>query len=114
SENTSARSFEPPPRSFASAASKSRSHRVMKPPPPECANCGATLPRHARSCPECGADERTGWRDTSIYDGLDLPDDDSPAAADRPSRHVNGIAWYWWCVGIALVAILTLGALALL
>ena len=87
----------------------------MKSPPTECANCGATIPRHARSCPECGADERTGWRETSIYDGLDLPDENDDATTRRaPSRDVNGIAWYWWCVGVALAAILVLGALALL
>jgi len=41
----------------------------------ECANCGAPIPRHAKACPECGADERTGWRETSLYDDLDLPDE---------------------------------------
>ena len=25
-------------------------------PPEECAQCGATIPRHARACPECGAE----------------------------------------------------------
>ena len=42
--------------------------------PAECANCGAAIPRRARACPECGADERTGWRenDATRYDGLDL------------------------------------------
>jgi hypothetical protein len=48
-------------------------------PPEECANCGA--------------DERTGWRETSVYDGLNLPDsayDDGP----RPPRR-QGLAWYW-------------------
>lgn len=85
----------------------------MKSPPTECANCGASIPRDARACPECGADERTGWRETSIYDGLDLPvDNDSSSRA--PDRDVNGIAWYWWCVGIALLACLVLGASALL
>ena len=46
-----------------------------RPPPEECANCGAVIPRGAKACPECGADERTGWRETSGYDGLDLPDE---------------------------------------
>lgn len=79
-------------------------------PPSECANCGATIPRDARSCPECGADERTGWRDTDAYDGLDLPEsafeDDQTARQPAPHR-VNGIAWYWW-----LVAVLILGGIA--
>lgn len=76
-----------------------------RPPPEECANCGATLPRSARSCPECGADERTGWREADLYDGLDLPGgaEDSPNRSRRP-RQVNGVAWYWWLVGVALLA----------
>lgn len=78
------------------------------PAPDECANCGATIPRGAKSCPECGADERTGWREQSIYDELDLPDDayedaDAAPAKRPPERRVNGIAWYWWCVGVAVV-----------
>lgn len=87
-----------------------------RPAPDECANCGAAIPRGARACPECGADERTGWResDATRYDGLDLPehafDDDEPAkqTARRPNRdrRVNGIPWYWWCVGIALLVVL--------
>jgi hypothetical protein len=87
------------------------------PPPTECAQCGAAIPRHARACPECGADERTGWRETSLYDGLDLPDEAwSDTDAPRPPslRRVNGIAWYWWCVGVAVLLVFALGALALL
>lgn len=90
-------------------------------PPAECAQCGATIPPRALACPECGADERTGWRETSIYDGMDLPDhawedDDTQTSksATPPVRRVNGIAWYWWCVGVALLLFLGLGALALL
>lgn len=49
--------------------------------PEECAQCGAPIPPRARACPDCGADERTGWREASIYDGLDLP----PAAGDEES-----------------------------
>ncbi len=83
------------------------------PPPAGCAQCGASIPRHARACPECGADERTGWRESSIYDGLDLPDeawrndDDSAApsssARRAPDRRVNGLAWYWWCVALVIL-----------
>ncbi len=89
-------------------------------PPSECANCGASIPRPARACPGCGADERTGWRDASVYDGLDLPDaawtdDDATSRPDRPgpSRDVNGLKWYWWATGVALLLFLVLGALAL-
>lgn len=75
-----------------------------RPPPDECANCGAAIPRNARSCPECGADERSGWRESDLYDGLDLPDDGSEgrAQSDRP-RQINGLAWYWWVLGVVLL-----------
>lgn len=84
-------------------------------PPAECANCGATIPRHARACPECGADERTGWRenDATRYDGLDLPDsafdDDSAPSTPRRAAPRAGIAWYWYLVAAALLASLVLG-----
>jgi hypothetical protein len=86
--------------------------------PDECANCGAAIPRGAKACPECGADERTGWRDNDVYDGLDIQeagfrDDAVEDAPRRNSRDVNGVPWYWWCVGVGLVVFLVLGALAL-
>lgn len=94
--------------------------RTSPPPPEECANCGAAIPRNAKACPECGADERSGWREQDIYDDLDLPaeafDDDPNAMARRMrrgGRRVNGVPWYWWVVGVALAVLLALGALAL-
>jgi hypothetical protein len=83
-----------------------------RPPPDECANCGASIPRTARSCPECGAEERTGWREADLYDGLDLPGSAEDAA--RPSRRplrINGVAWYWWLVGVLLLTSLVLSFL---
>lgn len=78
-------------------------------PPGECAQCGAAIPPRARACPECGADERTGWRESSVYDGLDLPDaayqgdgENDPCSRSAAPR-VNGIAWYWWLVGVAVL-----------
>ena len=88
-----------------------------RPPPAECANCGARIPRHAKACPECGADERTGWREKSVYDEIDLPDEayaDEPQAARPPDRRVNGIAWYWWCVGVAALLLFGLRLLGLI
>lgn len=79
-------------------------------PPDECANCGAAIPRHARACPECGADERSGWRETSVYDGLDLPDDESAAA---PSEARRPVRVFWILVGAGLLVLLALGALGL-
>ena len=85
-------------------------------PPEECANCGATIPRHAKACPECGADERTGWRETSVYDDLDLPaaafEDDAPGRRTKPTPTVNGLAWYWWAAAVVLL-LLVLSAFVL-
>lgn len=82
----------------------------MNAPPDECANCGAAVPRTARACPECGADERTGWRETSVYDDLDLPEsafaDDRQAQHPPQGRKINGVAWYWWAAAVCLVLLL--------
>ncbi len=91
-----------------------------RPPPENCANCGAAIPRNARACPECGADEAIGWREESVYDGTNLPEEvwrDTDEYADgtpAPRRDVNGLPWYWWVVGVALLLLLVLGTLQLL
>jgi RNA polymerase subunit RPABC4/transcription elongation factor Spt4 len=91
--------------------------RIPPPPPAECANCGATIPRTAKACPECGADERTGWRETSIYDDLDLPEsawrDEDEKISKPATPRVNGVAWYWWCVGALLLVLLVAGLIGL-
>lgn len=44
--------------------------------PAVCPVCGEDVPPRAKACPECGADERSGWKeDAHLYDGLDLPDE---------------------------------------
>lgn len=82
--------------------------------PEHCANCGAAIPPRARACPECGADERTGWAEQDIYDGLDLPEDEETQERDnrsRQNRHTS--RWFWLYVAIVLILLLTLGALGL-
>src|SRR3954468_12638810 len=83
-------------------------------PPEECANCGAAIPRDAHSCPECGADERTGWRETSVYDNVDLPEEVfDDGARPRLVHRVNNIAWYWWCIAVAVLLLIGAKWLAL-
>ena len=78
-------------------------------PPTECPVCGETVPRGARACPGCGADERSGWNEAGTrYDGLDLPadaydDEQEHAPASRP-----GLNKAWLVVTIlVLIALIT-------
>ncbi len=68
--------------------------------PAKCANCGSDIPRRARSCSECGADERTGWRDNDIYDGLDLPEESWDDTESADSALPREMPWYWWLAGV--------------
>ena len=45
--------------------------------PEVCPVCGEDVPRGMAACPECGADDRSGWREgAAAADGLDLPDEE--------------------------------------
>lgn len=81
--------------------------------PSECPVCGAEVPPNAPACPDCGADERTGWNEkTTRYDGLDLPesafDDGEPLKDDRLKRSIapKGVPVFWWIVGLGLTGFL--------
>lgn len=85
-----------------------------KPDAPEtCAICGATVPPTARACPECGADERTGWSEQSVYDGLDLPEEQSGLSGSRErspdDRFKRGSrASLWWIVVAVILVVMML------
>ena len=77
--------------------------------------CGTEVPPSARACPECGADDTTGWNeDRAVYDGLDLPDDEFDydeylkkefGNAEKTGEKTNKL-WIWLIlIGIALVAL---------
>jgi len=67
------------------------------------------VPRGARACPSCGADERSGWNEEDTrYDGLDLPDaayDDGHEPAPAP-RIGNDKLWLVVTV-LVLLAVIT-------
>jgi len=86
-------------------------------PPETCPNCGVAVPRRARACPGCGADEQTGWADDAQQANaadLGLPDEDfnydefARREFGRPALRPHGLAWLWW-----LTAIVLLGAIVL-
>lgn len=76
-------------------------------PPTECPVCGVAVPRNARACPGCGADERSGWdEDVTRYDGLDLPD--SAFDDERKTAPSRGSGLLWPVVGfVTLAAVIT-------
>ena len=83
--------------------------------PDICPVCGAEVPPAVRACPECGADDTTGWNeDRAVYDGLDLPDDEFDYAeylnkefgtAEEHGGKTNKL-WPWLVlIGLALVVL---------
>jgi predicted nucleic acid-binding Zn ribbon protein len=83
-------------------------------PPEHCPVCGEAVPRNARACPGCGADERTGWNDDEAdYGGLDLPDEtfDREKFEDEEfgMRRKKTISQKLWLgVGLVVLAVMTL------
>jgi hypothetical protein len=78
--------------------------------PEICPNCGAELPRQAKACPECGADERTGWAESAGTEHLALPEEEfdyqkfAEGEFGSPSPKPTGIHWFWWLVGLFVLA----------
>ena len=73
-----------------------------------CPNCGAEVDENAAACSECGSDERTGWSEDTLYDGLDLPDE----AFDESHRDSIGKQSrkdvLLWGIGLVLLLIFVL------
>lgn len=80
--------------------------------PDLCPNCGAEIPKRARACPECGADERTGWSEEAAAGGLDLPDEEFDYESfvqeefGKKGPVPHGMHWIWWAVALAMIALL--------
>lgn len=86
----------------------------MKQAPESCANCGAPIPRGAHACPECGADERTGWDENDPCDGLDLPPDADTEAEDEKARTNRAShSRFWWLIAFATTVAFVLLVLGL-
>jgi hypothetical protein len=84
--------------------------------PEICPNCGAVVPERARACPECGADEKSGWSEDAEAQRLGLPDDkfdydefvkeEFGGSSARPKVRPNGISWLWWMVALGLAILM--------
>ena len=82
----------------------------MSPRPEICPNCGAKVPAKSKACPECGADEETGWSEKAVAQRLGLPDDEfdydefvkEEFGAARKIRP-RGISWFWWVAAVILL-----------
>ena len=80
-------------------------------PPEVCPHCGEIVPSGAKACPECGADEKTGWSEAAGAARLGLPDENfdyeefvkeefNPSLAQP-----RGIHWLWWLTALILIVL---------
>lgn len=75
-----------------------------------CPVCGEEVPNDAKSCPECGACDKSGWSGQAESSGLGLPDEDfdyhkfvEAEFGGTPKK--AGMQWVWWVAAlIALIA----------
>ena len=68
------------------------------------------MPAKARACPECGADEKTGWSERAAAQRLGLPDDEfdydefvEEEFGNRKQPVRPPIGWLWWIVAVGLL-----------
>ena len=83
--------------------------------PDICPVCGSEVPERAKACPECGADEKTGWSEKARYDALGIPDDpeefdynefvEREFEGKKPHRSKTGL---WFVVALVLVFLFAL------
>jgi len=88
-----------------------RMSRDQSTTPAECPVCGAAVPPNAKACPECGADERTGWNEeTTLYDGMDLPEDafEESDKKDKPTPGLLSRGFFWVTAVILLATIIAM------
>jgi len=81
--------------------------------PSVCPVCGEDVPRGALACPECGADENSGWGEIAeSYDGVDLPEefdyDEFTRREFGKSPRPRGISIVWWVTAIVIFALVLL------
>jgi len=85
-----------------------------------CPYCGSDV-RVGEPCPGCAKKARKkktarkSWEQSKKHDGLDLPDDnfdyDDFVAREfgKKPHHALGLKWYWWALGVVVLAALVVG-----
>lgn len=69
-----------------------------------CPVCGVDVPRKAKSCPNCGACEKSGWSQDRYLDGVFLPGEEEPI----PKRSPGASNWMTWVTVLLLIAFVLL------
>ncbi len=72
------------------------------------------MPHDAKVCPQCGADEKTGWSDSAHAGNLGIPDgkfdyenfvkEEFGSRSPKP----RGIHWVWWLTAVILILLFLL------
>jgi hypothetical protein len=82
--------------------------------------------RVGEPCPGCAKKQKPAalpkkksWQQDKMHDGLDLPDEDfdydefvAREFGRLPHKKI-GVKWYWWLLGVALLALMALFAVSL-
>ncbi len=73
-----------------------------------CPVCGEEVPNNAKSCPECGACEKSGWSGEPDPGNLGLPDDDFDYEKFTETEFGSGpkkagMQWLWWVAALILL-----------
>lgn len=73
-----------------------------------CPVCGEEVPNNAKSCPECGACDKSGWSGQAESSGLGLPDEDfdyqkfiEGEFGSSPKK--TGMHWVWWVAALLVL-----------
>ena len=71
------------------------------------------VPANAKSCPECGACDKSGWSGQAFPSGLGLPDEDFDyerfvAEEFGGGRRKSSMQWVWWAAAAVLFVVLLL------
>jgi hypothetical protein len=84
-------------------------------PPEICPVCGEDVPRNAKACPECGADEQSGWKEDALeidavggdadeFDYDRFVQEEFGGKVSKPA-----IGWFWWAVAAVLLIWILVG-----